>query len=129
MTETVQRKEIGLKDYKSIKEDYKKIYDDTFGEKCHWLPHPNQHPGTHDKLHEVLLANLDGSNTDRVHPNISIFQGNLITHLNSDEIHGFPVTHFGGDNVEEAQYRSDREQTVENKQIPVIQSENWVTGS
>ena len=36
---SLKRKEIGLKDYKNIKESYKKIHDkkiyDTFGEKCH----------------------------------------------------------------------------------------------
>ena len=50
------------------------IWDDTLGEKCHWRPHPNQHPGTHDRLHEI----------------------------------GFLVTQQGGDNMEEAQYGSDR---------------------
>ena len=78
--------------------------DTTFGEKCCWLPHHNQQPEVHEKLHEVFLAHLN-----EVHPNIGIFQGNLITHLNSDEIHVFPFTHFGGDNsMEEARYGSDK---------------------
>ena len=29
-------------------------------------------------------------------------------HCNIDKLHGFPVTHFSGDNVEEARYGGDR---------------------
>ena len=95
--------------------DSEYCWDDTFGEKCHWSPHPDQHPGTHDKLHEVFpthfgdtqikftlasadfkqVTHLNGENMGRVH-------------CNSERLHGFPVTHFGGDNVKEARYGSDR---------------------
>ena len=94
------------------------IWDDTLGEKCHRRHRPNSDHGTYDKLHEIFLAHLDGSNTERVHPNIGIFQGNLVTHLNgdnmeevycnSDELQRFPVIHFGGDNnMEEVHCNSD----------------------
>ena len=47
---------------------------------------------------------------DEVHSSIHRFRGNLVTHHNGDnmkrvhfdEFHGFPVTHFGDDSIEEA---------------------------
>ena len=53
--------------------------DTTFGEKCRWLPHHNQHTEVHDKFHEVCHELQDvgyggvASNTfpqNLCHPNL-----------------------------------------------------------
>ena len=60
----------------------------TLGENCHRRPHPNQHPGTHDRLQEVSFAYFSGSSMEELHHSIGRFQGNPVTHPSGDNIKG-----------------------------------------
>ena len=57
------------------------FWDDTFGQKCHWSPHPDQHPGTHDKLQEVFPAHLGDT---QIKFTLALADFKQITHVNSN---------------------------------------------